>query len=66
MASNDCRLGSLFKYFLWAHSAKNAGKVKMRICLASTYGVLATRKAILIKGAWAARMDDGHESNYRP
>ena len=61
MASNDCRLGSLFKYFLWAHSAKNAGKPKPRTCLASTYRALATRKVILIQ-----RMGDGSKLNQGP
>ena len=41
-------------FFFWAYSAKNAGKPKSRICLASTYRVLATCKVILIKRVMAA------------
>ena len=39
----------IFFNFFWVHSAKNAGKPKSRICLASTYRVLATCKVIMIK-----------------
>ena len=43
---------------------KTLGNAKTEdVCLASTYRVLATRKVILIKGDWAARLksSQGHK-----
>ena len=62
VVSKYCELGScklLLFFFFWVYSAKNAGKPKSRICLASTYRVLATCKVILVKRMAALESNQG-------